>query len=73
VLKTPWGRLANLGYMMAVVWVELFGTQASPAASREVRALIELPVWAAAGGLAAVCAASLWMLDRRLRAREVVS
>jgi ABC-2 type transport system permease protein len=73
VLATPWGRLANLAYMMAVVWVELFGTPPSQATGRELRAFMELPVWAALLGLAAVCAVSLWMLDRRLRAREVVS
>ena len=73
VLTTPWGRLTNLGYMMAVVLVQLFGTLPSQANSREMRAFMELPLWAAAAGLLAVCAVSLWMLDRRLRAREVVS
>jgi ABC-type transport system involved in multi-copper enzyme maturation permease subunit len=73
VLTTPWGRLANLAYMMAVILVELFGTLPSQATSREMRELMQLPVWAAVAGLVAVCAVSLWMLDRRLRAREVVS
>jgi ABC-2 type transport system permease protein len=73
VLATPWGRIANLPYLMVVVLVELFGSVASQANSRELRTLMQLPVWAAVAGLAAVCAASVWMLDRRLRAREVVS
>jgi hypothetical protein len=33
----------------------------------------DLPTWAAWAGLAAVAALSVWLLDRRLRGREVVS
>jgi len=73
VLRTSWGRLANLPYLIGVVWLDLFGITPSVQTDREARALVELPAWAAWAGLLIVCAASLWMLDRRLRAREVVS
>jgi hypothetical protein len=33
----------------------------------------DLPTWAAWAGLAAAVALSVWLLERRLRAREVVS
>ncbi len=73
VLKDPWGRLTNLPYLMGVVWIDLFGIVTTPEVAREARAFAELPTWAAWAGLLATCALCLWMLDRRLRAREVVS
>lgn len=73
VLRTSWGRLVNLPYLIGVVWLDLFGIAAGPETGREARALVELPAWAAWAGLLTVSALSLWMLDRRLRAREVVS
>jgi hypothetical protein len=33
----------------------------------------DLPTWAAWAGLAAAALLSVWLLERRLRAREVVS
>jgi ABC-2 type transport system permease protein len=73
VLQDPWGRLANLPYLMGVVWLHLFGIVPTPETGREAQALAELPVWAAWTGLVATCALCVWLLDRRLRAREVVS
>jgi hypothetical protein len=73
VLRDPWGRLANLPYLIGVVWLDLFGIGPTPAVAREAQALGELPTWAAWAGLVATCALCLWLLDKRLRAREVVS
>ena len=73
VLRDPWGRLANLPYLIGVVWIDLFGIVPAPEVAREVRAFGELPTWAAWAGLLATCAFCLWLLDKRLRAREVVS
>ena len=74
VLRDPWGRLANLPYLIGVVWLDLFGIARGPETGpRGCDALVELPTWAAWAGLLAVCAVCLWLLDRRLRAREVVS
>jgi ABC-2 type transport system permease protein len=79
VLRDPWGRLANLPYLIGVVWVDLFGIDTAAAVAREAlealdhRRVGELPTWAAWAGLVAACALCLWLLAKRLRAREVVS
>jgi ABC-2 type transport system permease protein len=73
VLRDPWGRLANLPYLIGVVWLDLFGIVTRPEAAREARVIGGLPTWAAWAGLLATCALCLWLLDKRLRAREVVS
>jgi ABC-2 type transport system permease protein len=73
VLLDSWGRLVNLPYLIGVVWIDLFGIVTTPQVAREARAFGELPTWAAWTGLLATCALCLWLLDKRLRAREVVS
>ena len=76
VLGNSWGRLVHLSYLVGVVWRDLFGLHGRPSPVRgmfDERRGAELPVWAAWLGLLAVCALCLWLLDRRLRAREVVS
>ena len=76
VLHGPWGRLANLYYLMGLVWRSLFGLFASRSMAQEMfndRPGRDLPTWAAWAGLAAAGALSIWLLERRLRAREVVS
>ena len=72
-LSDPWGRLLNLPYLIGVVWLDLFGIVPTPATGPQARPLTELPTWAAWSGLLATCILCLWLLDRRLRAREVVS
>jgi hypothetical protein len=73
VMRDPWGRLANLPYLIGVVWMQLFGIgTSSPQVAREAGALRELPVEAAWAGLLVTCAGCVWLLERRLRAREVV-
>ena len=67
VLRDPWGRVANLAYVVGLVWRDLFGIVLPGEPTTDV------PTWAAALALAGVCALSLFLLDRRLRAREVVS
>jgi hypothetical protein len=73
VLRDPWGRLANLPYLIGVVGLDLFGIEMPAGAAGEAQALGELPTWAAWAGLLATCALCMWLLDKRLRAREVVS
>ena len=76
VLHGPWGRLANLYYLVGLVWRSLFGlftprySMAEEMFNDRGR---DLPTWAAWAGLAAAAALSVWLLERRLRAREVVS
>ena len=72
VVGNSWGRLANLGYLIGVIWQDLFGVV--PEMMRERGRIIEdVPVAAAWVALVLVCALSLWLLDRRVRAREIVS
>jgi ABC-2 type transport system permease protein len=76
VLENPWGRLANLPYLIGIVWTQLFGIESRRTLAREMlddRRAADLPQWAAWMGLLAVCAGAVWILNRRLRAREVVS
>ena len=68
VLDDPWGRAANLAYVVGLVGRDLFGIVLPPEATRG-----DLPTWAAAPALVGVCAFSLGLLNLRLRAREVVS
>jgi ABC-2 type transport system permease protein len=75
LLRNAWGRLANLSYLIVLVWRELFGIESRRSLARDMlddRRVQDLPVWAASVGLLAVCAICLWLLDRRLQAREVV-
>jgi hypothetical protein len=71
----PWGRLANLSYLINVVWRHLFDAAALGSVAHDMlddRRTADLPVAAAWAGLTAACALCLWLLNRRLRAREVV-
>jgi ABC-2 type transport system permease protein len=76
VLLNPWGRLGNLTYLIAVVWRDLFGIVARRSVARNMlddRRLLDLPPYVAWMGLVAICALCLWLLHRRLQAREVVA
>jgi ABC-2 type transport system permease protein len=76
VLHGPWGRVANLPYLMGLVWRSLFGVFSRNSMAQEMfndGPGRDLPTWAAWAGLATAAAVSVWLLDRRLRAREVVS
>jgi ABC-2 type transport system permease protein len=76
VLRNSWGRMANLSYMIGIVWRDLFALGTRHSLAREMlddRRSGDPPVWAAWLALLAVCAFSLWLLNRRLQAREVVS
>jgi ABC-2 type transport system permease protein len=76
VLKSPWGRLTNLPYLIGIIWFDLFGFNSGRPLAREMlddRRATDLPVWAAWLALLGVCTFCLWLLNRRLRAREVVS
>jgi ABC-2 type transport system permease protein len=76
VIGNSWGRLANPSYLIALVWRDLFGITFVGPVAREMlddRTARDLPLWAAWAGLVAMCAVCLWLLGRRLQAREVVS
>ena len=67
ILRTQWGMLLNFPYDVAVVWSHLFRAYQRPIHPGAV------PLWAAWGALLLACAFSIWLLNRRLKAREVVS
>lgn len=69
VLRMKWGHLLNLGYDINLAWFNLFRMEPS---ARLRNPLFDLPPelgWIALGLLSAFC---LLMLNRKLKAREVV-
>jgi ABC-2 type transport system permease protein len=67
ILRTQWGNLINFTHMITLVWMRLF---------RESQAELPpafngVPLWAAWASLLTTCAGCFWLLDRKLRAREV--
>jgi len=62
VLDVRWGKLINLGYVFSAVWNKLF----------HARELPDISAGSAWVMLALTCAACIWLLDRKLRAVEVV-
>jgi ABC-2 type transport system permease protein len=75
VLGNPWGRLANVSYLIGIVWRDLFGVAPISDAREALRgpSRTDVPTWAAVAALLLTCALCMWLLNRRLRAREVVS
>ncbi|HET9181559.1 MAG TPA: ABC transporter permease subunit [Candidatus Angelobacter sp.] len=67
VLRTRWGWLLNVPQMIFIVWRSLFRMPLSLAELHHDA----VPLWSAWASLLAICAFSLWLLNRRLRAREV--
>jgi ABC-2 type transport system permease protein len=68
ILRTNLGHLIDLPVMMAIVWSHLFRMDE---VNRHFSGLDVVPLWAAWASLLSVCAACFWLLDRKLRAREV--
>ncbi|HEY2171488.1 MAG TPA: ABC transporter permease subunit [Candidatus Angelobacter sp.] len=68
ILRTQWGSLINITHMMSIVWAHLFRLQAI---ERHSSGFDVVPLWAAWGSLLSLCTACFWLLDRKLRAREV--
>ena len=66
ILRTRWGFLLNIPYMMSVLWRRLLGAPDFPRFGEL------LPTSAIAAMLVLVCTASAVMLNARIRAREVV-
>ncbi len=64
VLRTPWGLVLNVPYMLTMIWSHLLR---APVWRRET-----LPLSAAWISLIAVCTLCLMMLNKRILARQVV-
>jgi ABC-2 type transport system permease protein len=70
ILRTQWGMLLNFGYLISMVWSHLFRLDAE---TRHHGGYDSIPLWSAWASLLCVCAFCVWLLDRKLRAREVES
>lgn len=66
ILRTKWGFLLNLPFMMSELWQRLLG---APAFMRFDR---DIPTAAIAAMLALICTVCVVILNARIRAREVV-
>lgn len=76
ILRTRSGYLLNLGHLIGVIWARLL--QVSPRKSMfgelfNIRRGDEIPLWSACLVLALLSIFCVWLLNRRLRGREVVS
>jgi ABC-type transport system involved in multi-copper enzyme maturation permease subunit len=69
VLGTNWGHLIDVLYNVKLIWVGLFRVPLSTAVGLN---MLGIPLWAAWCSVAGTCGLSLLLLNRRLKAREVV-
>jgi ABC-2 type transport system permease protein len=69
VLRTQFGKVFNLGYLISRVWFDLFRMDMTSPMRNPVRELSAANSWLALSAVVALC---IFLLDRRLRAREVV-
>jgi ABC-2 type transport system permease protein len=75
VVRTYWGKALNIDYVFSVIWQHLFNVSIVSRVSRRWVGSVEqhdIPVGVAWLVLLALCSAALLMLNKRLRAREVV-
>ncbi|MEM7052858.1 MAG: hypothetical protein AAF604_24565 [Acidobacteriota bacterium] len=63
IFDTRWGDLINLGNVITRIWDGLFFSTSTGS----------IPLWSAWVSLALICAFCLWILNRKLRAYEVIS
>jgi ABC-2 type transport system permease protein len=68
ILRTHWGRLADVSYSLMVTWGHLFRIE--PKSLHALR-LDAVPLWSAWASVLSACLISLLLLNRRLKAREV--
>jgi ABC-type transport system involved in multi-copper enzyme maturation permease subunit len=66
VLRVRWGMLLNLPFDVMLIWIHMFGVQT------RFREGGFLPVWEAWATIFMVCWLSVLLLDKRLRAKEVI-
>jgi hypothetical protein len=72
ILRTRWGSLLNLSYLITNVWWHLFRIPVTDGPTDRLTRLGQVPLWAAWTTLLAVCALCVWVLNRKLKAREAV-
>ena len=76
VLDTNYGYLLNPGHLIGVIWARMLDVRGDKhilGTFFDVRGAEDVPQWAAWMMMALIFAACVWMLDRKLKGREVVS
>ena len=68
ILSTTWGRVFNLPYVLHRAWESIYRVDPD---FRHITYENRLPLWAAWATILTVCLISIWLLNRRLKAREV--
>jgi ABC-2 type transport system permease protein len=69
VLDTTWGHIFDVMYAVKVIWFRMFRV---PIETLTRGHFADLPLWAAWCTVMSLCAISVLLLNRRLKAREVV-
>jgi ABC-2 type transport system permease protein len=70
ILRTTWGQVVNFPLMMMIVWGHLFRlVRPGPHVTRPAFDMV--PLWAAWASLLSICAFCCWLLNQKLKAREV--
>ncbi|HUQ49766.1 MAG TPA: hypothetical protein VM056_03545 [Terriglobales bacterium] len=70
ILRIHWGKLLNLGYLIGRVWYGLFRVPSTELG--DIQRFRDVPLWSAWAVLTGVVLFSLFMLNKKLKAREVV-
>ncbi|MBC7928052.1 MAG: hypothetical protein H7039_20605 [Bryobacteraceae bacterium] len=76
VLDTKLGYLLNPGHLIGIIWAKTLGVRPTLTllgALFNVRNSDDVPQWAAWAAMLAIFAFCIWILNTKLRAREVVS
>lgn len=70
ILRTRWGQLLNFPVMIMIIWGHLF--RIAPMGPGGMGpGFYVVPVWAAWASALSVCSICFWLLNRKLKAREV--
>ncbi len=75
VMETKTGYLINIGHVMGTIWMHLFRANTKQTIWRGLFSVSEesMPLWQAWTVLGVICVLCVWLLEKKLRAREVVS
>lgn len=68
IMRTEWGRLFNLPYVLNVIWQSIY--RIDPA-FLHLTHQDRIPLWSAWATVLTVCLMSAWLLNQKLKAREV--
>ncbi len=67
ILRTSWGEAVNFPLMILVIWAHLFRL----AEPNQHNPVLDFPLWAAWASTLGMCAICFWLLNTKLKAREV--